>query len=301
MKRYLSFVLLLSILSGCSVFKPQPRNTFMEEMTTSPSHKISERIIPLSEPLLGLPYVDGGLGEGLNGQFDRDPLSRFDLFDCTTFVETVLAGAMSYSPSEFERNLIKLRYQHGNVDFITRNHFASADWIPNNQWALRDITQDIALDHTAFAETLIDKPAWYQAMQQDRLQGLPDSIDKTAQLKALHEAGKNLPKIYVRTPYVPLTALNQPEVLDRIPSGSVISMVRPNYDVSQWIGTHLNITHQAFAIRKQGKLFLRHASLRYKKVVDEGFVEYFSQYDETSTLKGFNVQQPIEQALVAGH
>ena len=82
-------------------------------------------------------------------------------------------------------------------------------------------------------------------------------------------------------------------LLDRIPNGSIISMVRPNYEVKKWIGTNLNITHQSIALRKDGKLYLRHASQLKKEVIDESFTEYFAKYTANSTLKGFNVQQPI--------
>jgi hypothetical protein len=67
-------------------------------------------------------------------------------------------------------------------------------------------------------------------------------------------------------------------------------MVRPDWPLKQWIGTNMNVSHQGIVIRKDGVLYLRHASLTYKKVIDESFVDYFSQYSPESSLKGFNVQ-----------
>ena len=301
---------------------------------------LSAKMEYLSATLLGTLYLDGNLGEGEQGKYDRDPLSRFDVFDCTTYVETVLAGAMSASADEFVNKLTAIRYKSGEVSFVTRNHFPSVDWIPNNQDKLTDISAQIAGDKVQMANTVIDKRAWYQQMGESRIQGIDTTPEhKAALLAALQQEGKDFSPQPVSTPYVPLTAvfISQPAseqmlqqrqlaraaiekddslddmakqkalhelelkayiedstintaLLDSIPTGSVISMVRPDYDIKKWIGTNMNISHQALAIQMQDGLYIRHASAVYHKVVDENFVEYFSRYLVGSSLKGFNVQ-----------
>jgi hypothetical protein len=52
-----------------------------------------QRILGISERLLGRPWVGGVCGEGKTGKADPDPMFCLDRFDCTTFVETVLASA----------------------------------------------------------------------------------------------------------------------------------------------------------------------------------------------------------------
>lgn len=298
-KRYKA--VLFSIAVPCSIHLAQATTAeqyyALIDNQAAESVSTEQRIVQLSASLLGAPYVDGNLGEGEFGQYDRDPLYRFDVFDCTTYVETVLAGAISASVSDFAYNMQKIRYQDGQVSFVTRNHFASADWIPNNQWLLKDITADVGQDQTSYAITQINKPAWYAAMKEDRLQNLPDSVNKQERLEKLRHEGQAFQAQTVHTAYVPLTALFRGDhinqaLLDRIPNGSIISMVRPDYDVTQWIGTNLNITHQSIALRKDGQLFLRHASQLKKEVTDEDFVAYFEKYRSSATLKGFNVQQP---------
>ncbi|MFT2109868.1 N-acetylmuramoyl-L-alanine amidase-like domain-containing protein [Marinomonas sp. 2405UD68-3] len=251
----------------------------------------------LSAALLGASYEDGSLGEGEQGKYDKDPLIRFDVFDCTTYIETVLAGAMSPSVNEFMPNLMKLRYKNGEVSFVARNHFPSKDWIPNNQDKLMDVTAQVAGDDLTIAKTVIDKPAWYSTMKADRLQCDDDSSDACQTLLSqLHAEGRAFRPESVEMPYVPLTALyldttnvNQ-ALLDRIPSGSIINMVRPDWNIRKWIGTNMNVSHQSIAIRKGNQLFLRHASQTNKRVEDVGFLNYFAQYDAKSSLKGFNVQ-----------
>ena len=258
----------------------------------------AEKMLVLSQVFLGAEYVGGSVGEGPLSKYDKDPLVRFDVFDCTTYVETLLAGVMSTSSAEFETNLMALRYQDGDVSFVSRNHFPSLDWFHNNQDKLQDITPDVAGGTAQVAQTLIDKAAWYQHLSGDVL-GCDATTSNDCQrlLGQLKEEGRDFTLEPAYLPYVPLTALfigteravNQ-ALLDRIPSGSVISMVRPDWPLKQWIGTNMNVSHQGIVIRKDGVLYLRHASLTYKKVIDESFVDYFSQYSPDSSLKGFNVQ-----------
>jgi hypothetical protein len=270
---------------------------FYQTIDASSFRSSVEKIDSLSRTLLGSAYVGGSVGEGEQGKYDKDPLTRFDVFDCTTYVETVLAGAMSSTSDAFEANLMRLRYKDAQVSFVTRNHFPSLDWFHNNHERLQDITPDVANGGALVAKTVIDKAAWYQRISSDAIHcDVESSSDCRELLTQLHAEGKAFSPEPAYLPYVPLTKLflgadrhvNQ-ALLDRIPSGSVISMVRPDWSLKQYIGTNMNVSHQGLAIRKNGALFLRHASLTYKKVVDENFAEYFSHYPETSSLKGFNV------------
>lgn len=268
------------------------------QFTESYASTDAEKIEALSHALLGSAYAGGSVGEGEEGKYDKDPLVRFDVFDCTTYVETVLAGAMSSTSADFNANLMRLRYKDAQVSFVTRNHFPSLDWFHNNQGILQDITPDVADGGAQVAKTIVDKAAWYQRISSDVIHCDAESSRACrALLTQLHAEGKAFSPEAAYLPYVPLTELflgrdklvNQ-ALLDRIPSGSVISMVRPDWSLKQYIGTNMNVSHQGLAIRKNGMLFLRHASLTHKKVMDENFTEYFSHYPETSSLKGFNVQ-----------
>ncbi|ETX10818.1 hypothetical protein MUS1_12640 [Marinomonas ushuaiensis DSM 15871] len=274
---------------------------------------LEEQIDALSQVFVGAPYVAGSLGEGEQGKYDKDPLVRFGEFDCTTYVETILAGAMSQSVGDFMPNLMSLRYKDGNVAFTARNHFPSLDWVPNNQDKLEDITKTVAHGSLMTAKTTIDKAPWYQKMEKKNLHCDDDSSTYCdVLLVQFHKEGDVFSPEIATIDYVPITALysmaenfdaeglnaknsdKEKEInrslLDRIPSGSVITMVRPDWVLKKWIGTNMNVSHQGFAIRKDGQLFLRHASVLHQKVVDENFVDYFSHYSASSSLKGFNVQ-----------
>ncbi len=62
-----------------------------------------------------IPYMVDPLGEGERGEFNNKPLYRFDGFDCTTFVETVIALALSRNADEFKDKINRVRYKDGIV------------------------------------------------------------------------------------------------------------------------------------------------------------------------------------------
>ena len=51
----------------------------------------------------------------------------------------------------------------------------------------------------------------------------------------------------------------------------------------------MNGSHESSLIRKNGKLYLHHASQIKMKVVGVNFVRYLFHYQDSKTLKGFNL------------
>jgi hypothetical protein len=255
----------------------------------------ADRVLDAGAKLLGVPYAAGPFGEGPLGRYDRNPLSRFDAFDCTTFVETVTALALSDSPDEFQSTLNRLRYKDGVVSFTTRNHFTSLDWIPNNVRAgfYRDVTASLAPGRTLVASALIDKRSWYAKLPAStiKIPGIsPD--DRLELLDQLHAEGSRFSPEESTLPYIPLTALfgsGGTEIFDRIPSGAVVNIVRPNWDLVDKIGTHLNVSHQGFAVRKDGVLYFLEASEVLGKVSMVPLADYLRAYLDSPTIKGINV------------
>jgi hypothetical protein len=172
---------------------------------------LSTRMEKFSAAFLGQPFGDAPLGEGETGKYDRNPLYRTDRFDCTTFIETVLALALSKTQAEFEKKLTRIRYADGKISFTRRNHFPCADWIPHNTEAgfIVDITAQVAGPlgvETATAK--IDKKGWYENLKADAIQipGLSDTV-KSALLNELHAEGAAFPPETASIPYIPLSKL----------------------------------------------------------------------------------------------
>ncbi len=234
---------------------------------------LGHRIDLISETYLGLPYLTDPLGE--NKGYDKDPLYRFDGFDCTTYVETVIAEALATSEEDFKENMNEIRYRNAQVDFVTRNHFTSIDWIHNNRrnGILVDVTKILFKNHYKISETVINKSAWF---------------------KMVHKMDYKSRSKVSKLAYLPLAEVT-PELLSKIKSGSIINIVRPNWlpkdkDGINKTGTELDISHQGFAIWKDdGILYYRNASSTAKMVTDEPLDKYLKRMKSIKSIGGINV------------
>lgn len=231
------------------------------------------------------PYLSDPLGEGEHGLHSTKPLYRFDAFDCTTFVETVLALARSGSAEEFKSVINKVRYKDGVISYEARNHFTSVDWIPNNTQAgfVEDITGVIAGASTKWAQTWIDKAAWYKKKGEE-----------------FQSLGVGIEKELAQLPYIAKEdLLNSPGLIERIPSGTIFHLVRVNWNLTEAIGTPLDVSHMGFLIRENGVLYMVHASngaardgsdnyLGVKKEPLRSYIERVMMNKGTSMV-GFNI------------
>ena len=91
--------------------------------------KVSERVEFISRALLGTPYRADTLigGPSQKEQF----VLRDDAFDCVTYCEAVLAGALATDYSEYPGLLRRIRYAQGEVGWAERNH-DFAEWSRRN-------------------------------------------------------------------------------------------------------------------------------------------------------------------------
>lgn len=263
----------------------------------------NQKLATVSEYFLGRPYILYQLGEGKQGLYDQYPIYRTDGFDCQTFVETVLAITLGNNVAEFTSYMKKLRYKNGNVAFASRNYFPSLDWNPNNQKQnfIKDITKSFHNKEGKpvykVAEALIDKPAYFQHKTIKDLRIVFDkNVDLNQKIAELHAAGEKYTAVKVQLDYIPLSVLfsasgkENSYILDQIPNGAIIEIVRPNWDVTEINGSHQNVSHMGFAIREQDKLIFRDGSYLKGQVSNTLLVEYLRKYIKHETIKGINVQ-----------
>lgn len=301
-KQLLKFIFAMNILSAVASAQTADVDASVENLLQGARQrqliKLSERMDYFSDQLLRRPYnFKDPLGEGSRGQFDRDPLYRLDEFDCTTFVETVISLARSQSLAEFKENMNQIRYKNGKPLFQERNHFTGLEWVPRNiqKNILTDVTRKVSGKYdVVFATAWIDKKNWYAKMTSSRIQGFADVdlITKVDQLRALGE--KEKPTVEA-VPYIPLeNFLYDPGLLGKIPSGSVINIVRPNWNVKESIGTNMNISHQGLVIQLNGKTWLRHASKTMSATYEEELGPYLQRMMGNISIRGVEILQPLE-------
>lgn len=288
---------LILFLLGTSLSFAGPREEASAILTRFSSEtELAKRLDVISKIFLGLPYGKGGpLGEGPEGKYDQDPLYRFDTFDCTTYVETIMALAISRDVNEFEDHLNKLRYEDGEIDFLKRNHFTDLQWIPFNieNGYLKDITAEVSKPQSVLiAEALINFPGWIKSLKKADLRvPMATEEEKEDLLTELYFEASRFTPVVARVPYISIARiLKAPLLLNKIPSGAVANFVRPNWDLTDVAGTHQNISHQGFLFRKGKTLYLRHASTS-GEVQELPFIDYLKKFKNHPTLKGIHLMK----------
>jgi Protein of unknown function (DUF1460) len=258
------------------------------------AESLASRVETFSAKHLGAPYQLDPLGEGATAAIDRDPLLRFDVFDCQTYVETVIAEARSHNDRQLADELRAIRYRDGKVNFATRNHFPDADWIPNNvaRGLMHDISNEVAGVATLKeARTHITRRAWFAAIADNPTQSanahLRSEPQARAELRRLAAAARDAD---AQVRYIPKDALLDESLLARIPSGSLVFVVRPRTSMFGRVGSLQSISHMGFAIRSGKRLVYRHASSgRAKAVIDADFANYFRQMSQSKSFDGIAV------------
>ena len=247
-------IVVLHVLASAFV---APRADVVDAMVAVPTTgDLATRLEVVTRPFLGAPYVLSPLGEGAGQLPDADPRLRLDAFDCTTFVETALALAVSSSMNETERHLDQIRYR-GAPSFAARRHFPEAEWIPELVAAglLRDITRDVAGADVTVERKDLSPRVWRKA----RHKGLPDLADS------------RIPDGTFTLDVWPLEkAAAHPE---RIPPGTVLHVVRADFS-----SVPVRVSHQGLVLDVDGHRVLRHAADRlHHRVVDEPLDRFFER------------------------
>ena len=316
--RLLHYCKLFLLISCCTVFSLQAMAVpgyheqqdadkliiqLYHSLNNKPTLDMPTRIVTISTQFLGKPYLLGALGEGIQGDYDQMPLYRADAFDCETYVDTVLALALANDLNQFQQCINQVRYHDGHVSFIERNHFTGLDWNKNNQYQGfgKDITTTFLDKHqkpvVQLAHALIDKPSWYHHMSTAAIRlHTAESIDKAKRLASLKQEGNQLPRVISTVPYIPLTALFDNTgkanvyLFNQLPHAAIIEIIRPNWDLSHEIGTHLNVSHLGFVVWDKHTLLYRSASSAHGGVVDVPLIAYLRETLKSPTIKGINVQ-----------
>jgi len=262
------------------------------------------RVAALSAALLGKPYLTGAAGEGHDGDFDQSPLYRFDVFDCVTLVNTVLALVLSHDVVSFRKNLLRIAYRGAQLAYEYRHHFMSVDWNAHNAkiGLTKDITESIVDENgqsiAEVATAMIDRPNWFRCRRYEDIKLLEKMSSKKEEmlLQDLNAISKQVVSEENHLPYLPISQLfdknakPKSDLFEQIPNAAIIEIVRPNWDLRDKIGTNLNVSHVGFAIRQDGELFYRQASSIERRVMDIPLAEYLGYRLESPTIKGIHIQ-----------
>jgi hypothetical protein len=223
---------------------------------------INDRIQFLSGRGIGTPYVLFNLGEGGTAPYDPDPLVNFSQTDCMTFCEHTLALAISWTYQEMFRNLQSIRYKQGVIDIRTRNHYTLADWLPNNNWLLKDATREIGGSVCKKMTKIINRKRDFIAL------GIPDT-----------ELSDVPPSQELTIDYLPQETLLQIAV--NLDGGEIVSIVSNRPGIFS--------AHMGIIVRDEwDNLIFRHGSSveSVKEVVDVPYEEMVEKIRQSKTRVG---------------
>jgi len=162
--------------------------------------------------------------------------------DCFTYVDYIEAIKNSNDYESFKKNLISLRYKNSTISFKNRNHFFT-DWIAQN--GFENITSKLSKN------------------TKKQIKYLNKKDDNNLYLKGIDIIKREVE--YLEPQFV------DKDFLKKLQTGDYIGIYTPK------IG--LDVTHTGMIIKKDGKIFFRHASSKKsnRKVVDNLFVDYIKK------------------------
>lgn len=192
----------------------------------------------LSEKFLGTPYAENTLG-GASGETEQLTVDLSGV-DCFTYIDYVESLRLSGSLGEFKEKLARTRYKDGAVRWENRRHFFS-DWVSGDNKNARDVTWEVGGDATATVTKELNR-----------------KTDGSLWLPGLAEVKRDIS-------YIPSKRLSPP-VLREIKTGDYLGVYSDK--------DGLEVSHTGIAVRKDGVVYLRHASTVHGKVLDEELVSY---------------------------
>ena len=233
---------------------------------------LAVRMKAISDAFLGVPYVVNGNGEGVGP--DTDPPARYDVFDCLTVIEEVLALAYAGDPVSAPMWRNAIRYQDGIPSYQNRHHFMLAEWIPANIAAgfFEDITHTLGETHRV--EKTVTKSTWAN-WRGTRSFDIP--ID-------------DLPTGTYGINVLSLDAALQ--AADQIPPGAIILTLRRS---DSW--RPIIVKHVGFMVPSDVRPTMRHATMMSGgQVKDHSLVWYLNHVRWYKyAIEGITVLMPLEQ------
>lgn len=209
----------------------------------------NEAVSFIGKKFIGTPYVASTL-EGTPEMLTVN----LDGMDCTTFIETVAAMAITIAENrnswqDYLYNIENLRYRHGKMDgYSSRLHYIS-DWIVDNthRGNIREVTD--RLPGSAYQVKTLD----FMTGHRDSYPALKDSME-FERMKSVEVGYRSH-----RFPYIKSAALQGKGMASTLQSGDIIAFTTKT--------AGLDVSHLGIILIEDGVVRLLHASSKAGKVV----------------------------------
>lgn len=208
---------------------------------------INDRIDYISQRFLGIPYKDKTLIGDKN--LPEKLVINLEGVDCFTFLDYVLSLAIVDDINDFFKKLKFIRYESGKVNFKTRNHFFS-QWIDNNVDYLLEVSDKFGNSVCLIKELNKKKDGEYW------VEGITPFKKKVC--------------------YIPKDSVLSKSFNSNFRNGDIIGFYT-NLE-------GLDVTHLGIISIQDSEIYLRHATPKYQKVVDEKLEAYLKRNVEFDGL-----------------
>lgn len=264
MKHTISILLLLFLVQfslGQVKYTAKDSLVFLEKaklISTIEAGSNSELIQQLGASFLDTPYVEKTLEIGDTEQL----VVNLQGLDCTTYVENVMAFGLLHKNRQnnfeaFTENLETIRYRNGKLNgYPSRLHYFT-DWIRNNEGKglVRDITSELGGSELA-------KPIDFMGTHRPLYPFLVDDKNYNAILQVEESLAQHALCI------LPQEKIEANE--DLIQTGDIIALATSIKG--------LDVTHTGFAVRKNGRIHLMHASIQGSvRITEVPLVDYLKK------------------------
>ncbi len=254
--KYITTIICLAAIPQIYAQEKDNQLIFKQIIRNSPATNKGERLLFFAQQFIEKPYVAHTLEKP-----KETLVVNFQAFDCATFVETVVALTLIQDSSfaSFQNQLQQLRYRYGKVNgYASRLHYFS-DWLVTNE--RKGYIQNITL---SCGGQPYNKDISYMSAHAQQYPALADYKS----LEGIKMAEWDLKR--VKLSYIPKNKLLSKESF--IQTGDIIA-------ITSSVGG-LDIAHEGFAIRQNGRVYLLHASQDFGKVMvtKEPLVEYLSRH-----------------------
>jgi hypothetical protein len=242
MKKILIFIIIIMMLFSCTdTAKKSPavignmshaEIDSMLRVNAENDLRITDRINLYSEMFLETPYSWTATGDGPYALLETYPLVNFQETNCMVYCEHVLALSISDSWDNFFNNLQQIRYKDGLIGMKTRNHYTMADWLPENNWILDNVSAKVGGEYTASMTRTISHENFFKGKGMDDLRYI--KLDRS-----------------ITVEYVPME--HMADVKSRVKDGDIVAMLYANKD-------NVFSAHMLMIVEKDDELYFREAS-----------------------------------------
>lgn len=257
MIKYLKIILLIAFASAYTLSTAQVSYTkqdslayarYVKEFSKYKDKPINELVALTGKYFLGNPYTTSTL----EGQAEERLVINLREFDCTTFVETVIALSKELKKDDaqsfegFMDNVQWMRYRDGKIKgYTTRIHYSS-DWVYENTQIFDNITVKLG-------GAIVSKPVNFMSSNAHLYPTLKNSRVNQEKIKGYEQI------INKRNNYalLPISKIKSAE--KDIKTGDIIIFGTSVHG--------LDYSHIGFAIWEGGVLKLLHASSARKRIV----------------------------------